>query len=338
MNSGGCFLLVFGLFWSSLTLGFDWHVAQMIRQRFRAESFATAPGRVTHCELVRTRGRKGGTRYTPKIHFTYTVGGREFTSETYHFGDQASNDATGAERIVKAYPVGQTVTVHYDAADPAQAVLLIGLEGGEIFLTLFLTLFNCVMFVLWAIPVFALWRKLSPRPAGVPLTRKFRRTHACLATVTPLGAAVLTLAGTSFAGIFIVGFSCNMNPNLTQAATAWAVVLALALLAAAWCWVWLNAGHADLVLDVGAATLTLPPDGPHKTPVQFSFNEIKGITVERIAHTGSKGGTSYSHAPTLQLANGGSEQIADWYDEPKANQFAAWLRKELNLPEPPPAA
>lgn len=53
-------------------------------------------------------------------------------------------------------------------------------------------------------------------------------------------------------------------------------------------------------------------------------------------HRGSKGGTSLTYAVTLQC-RGTGEQLTDWNDEQRAEEFAAWLREKIVLPtdEPP---
>ena len=93
MNAGGCLLLCFGLFWSGITLTFDGLIAKTFYQRLRAQDYASAPGRVTRSEIIRTRGSKGSTSYRPKIYFTYTVNGTEYNSEKFHFGDDGNSDS-----------------------------------------------------------------------------------------------------------------------------------------------------------------------------------------------------------------------------------------------------
>ena len=48
-------------------------------------------------------------------------------------------------------------------------------------------------------------------------------------------------------------------------------------------------------------------------------------------HRGSKGGVSYTYAPTLRLRGiePACQKIADWSDAMKANAFADWLRQKL---------
>ncbi len=332
MNIGGCFLLFFGLFWSGITLGFDWFIGRTVYQRLHAESFATTTGTVTHSEVIRSRGSKGGTNYQPKIHFAYTVLGREFTSECFHHGDMSGGDAKWAEQVTKDFPKAKSVTVHYDPENPADAVLLTGLEGSELFLAIFLTPFNCVMLAIWLVPLTALQRRLWPQAAGVPVTQRFGHTHACLATVTPLAAALLALGGSAFATIFIVGLSAGTNPSVRVAGLAWGGIFTVAVLAFLLRWRRLSSGRDDLVLDRAAHTLTLPRTCGRREATQLGYADVKSIAIERVAHQGQKGGTTYSHAPTLHLRDNRTERLADWCDETKATTFAAWLRAQLGLP------
>jgi hypothetical protein len=55
--------------------------------------------------------------------------------------------------------------------------------------------------------------------------------------------------------------------------------------------------------------------------------------LEVIAHQGSKGGVSYTYAPTLWLRGGldGGQKLADWSDKMKAEAFTEWLRERLGL-------
>ena len=335
MNIAGCVLLFFGLFWSSITLGFDWFIACTFYQRIHAESFATTTGTVTHSEVIRSPGSKGRTNYRPKIHFTYTVLGRQFTSERFHHGEMSGGDAKWAEQVTEDFPKTKSVTVHYDPENPADAVLLTGLEGSELFLAIFLTPFNCVMLAMWLVPLTALQRKLWPRVAGVPVTQRFGHTHACLATVTPLAAALLALGGAAFATIFIVGFSAGFNPSVRVASLAWGGIFTVAVSAFILRWQRLSSGRDDLVLDLASRTLILPRTCGRREAVQLSYADVKSIAIERLAHRGQKGGTTYSHAPTLHLRDNRTERLADWYDETKATTFAAWLRTQLGLPVVP---
>jgi hypothetical protein len=83
----------------------------------------------------------------PLIEYRYAVAGKSHTSRRVSFATYSlTQDAR--ERLVAAYPVGQTVRVHYNPHDPAQAVLerspslgwLAGVAVGLVFVALGLLL------------------------------------------------------------------------------------------------------------------------------------------------------------------------------------------------------
>ena len=65
----------------------------------------------------------------PRIQYEYTVGGKTFTGVTdLHipaFGGKAKRLET-ADQVVRAYPSGRSVTVHYNPQQPEQSALRVG--------------------------------------------------------------------------------------------------------------------------------------------------------------------------------------------------------------------
>ena len=78
-------------------------------------------------------------------------------------------------------------------------------------------------------------------------------------------------------------------------------------------------------------TLELPLTQGRKQRVTINRADIQQLTVEMIVRTSSKGGISYSYQPTLVLRQSDPQKLADWSDKVKADDFAAWLRKQLAL-------
>ncbi|MBI3878120.1 MAG: DUF3592 domain-containing protein [Verrucomicrobia bacterium] len=336
VQSGGCFLVVFGLFWSSFVLAFDGFIARTVWQRLHAQSFATAPGRVTRSEVIRSRGSKGSSSYSAKIFYTYEVNGQKLTGDQYHFGNMSNSDSRWANATVAAHPAGKEVTIHYDPADPTRAVLKTGIEGDELFLALFTTPFNCIMLAIWSIPLARLRRKVSPEAGGVQLFDDKFVTRARMAAFMPVHAALAAAGATGFVLIFVIGFSTGFTPSIKVAVTGWSVVLGAAALAFAHRRKRILSGAEDLVLDEGARTLTLPCNRGRKRPRQVAFREVTAVEVRRHEHRSSKGGTTYSYSPMLELRDGRAEELADWYDQPKADAFSAWLREKLGVEDAPP--
>ena len=76
------------------------------------------------------------TSYTPMVEFSYEIDGRTYRGNRVFPGTSMSYDHGTAKSIVNRYQPGATVSVHYDPADPTQAVLETKSKGGNLFLIL----------------------------------------------------------------------------------------------------------------------------------------------------------------------------------------------------------
>lgn len=123
--------LVAGLVFLALFLAFHRRAAQMRR-------WPTINGRIVSSEVYEfrrprtdsSRSRRGRsrteTRYMPVVEYTYTVGGRQYSSRSIWDGTEVSGSHAYALSVAQRYPAGGTVTVHYDPAAPGTAALEIG--------------------------------------------------------------------------------------------------------------------------------------------------------------------------------------------------------------------
>ncbi len=105
-----------------------------------SETWPTAGGKVLASEIEerRTHNRKTHTTtyyYTPRIRYSYRVGGHDYESSTIRFGELARNSKKLAEELVAKYPLGSTVAVHFDPNDPRRATLESVSAGGRQILT-----------------------------------------------------------------------------------------------------------------------------------------------------------------------------------------------------------
>src|SRR4051812_47775289 len=141
----GCVLLVFTLLWSSVTLAGDFLLVRSTLRQWRTIGYATVEGQVTKCEVQEEPGDEG-TSYEVAADYTYRVGGQQYTSDRVrHLSMWGRGSAT---RFEQDHPPGSPVTIYYDPADPADAVLVPGVGGPELFQLLFLLPFNAVMVAL----------------------------------------------------------------------------------------------------------------------------------------------------------------------------------------------
>ena len=95
------------------------------------------PGRILTSEVK--RGAKGSARAA--ITYGYSVAGQSHTASRVNLSLAGSN-LNESSRIVNAHPVNSDVTVYYNPADPAEAVLEPGPKGGST-----TTLLAALMFV-----------------------------------------------------------------------------------------------------------------------------------------------------------------------------------------------
>lgn len=66
--------------------------------------------------------------YNPKVTYRYQHGGQNFTSDRVFFGSSITYDRTLVEqKLVR--PVGSMVLIHFNPADPGEAVMVAGTVG-----------------------------------------------------------------------------------------------------------------------------------------------------------------------------------------------------------------
>lgn len=107
--------------------------------------WAEVDGQVTASAVrMKSKGVREGESYKPHVTYRYDVDGESFESHQLWLGDNVYLPSRlRAKRIAERYPVGETVTVYHDPADPSRAVLQRGAHttsyfyvafGGVIFL------------------------------------------------------------------------------------------------------------------------------------------------------------------------------------------------------------
>jgi Protein of unknown function (DUF3592) len=73
--------------------------------------------------------RRTDTNYMPVVEYKYLVGGRQFSSRSVWADTEVSGSLNYAKGIAARYPVGATVTVHYDPEKPSRSALEVGAYG-----------------------------------------------------------------------------------------------------------------------------------------------------------------------------------------------------------------
>lgn len=133
--ANGVPLFAFLLPAATITVGLGGAVQFVALGRLRSASrrWPTVNGRITRSEVVEEMrevhdkdrlGIRREPRYRPAVQFSYRVGGKDYSSDALQWGWSAIyTDREQPRSIVAKYPSGASVPVHYDPADPQNAVL-----------------------------------------------------------------------------------------------------------------------------------------------------------------------------------------------------------------------
>ena len=94
-----------------------------LQQKLTERAWPTVTGYVIEARIDTSRA------LMPSILYEYEIGGRRYTNATdLHipaFGGKAKRLET-ADQVVKSFPPGKAVTVHYNPANPEQSALRVG--------------------------------------------------------------------------------------------------------------------------------------------------------------------------------------------------------------------
>lgn len=92
--------------------------------RQAAQSWPSTTGTILISTLQSRRSGRSHSTY-PVVGYQYTVNGQTYTSQAIKAGDQFMNVRVSgqAQTTVARYPVGSTVTVYYNPANPSESAL-----------------------------------------------------------------------------------------------------------------------------------------------------------------------------------------------------------------------
>lgn len=106
---------------------------QNIWRATASTKWPTASAVVTNSGQEVSQSADGSSTVSPKVIASYSVGGREYTTETIRFGELfGSGDTSVAELQSFRYPSGGEISVSYHPSDPAIAVIEPGFSTGAI--------------------------------------------------------------------------------------------------------------------------------------------------------------------------------------------------------------
>jgi hypothetical protein len=325
---------------TGIILVLDAVTARSLYHQFESVSYPAITGRITGSEIKTHRGSKGGISYSAYVSYTYQVG------QQLLYGDRlrytigfASASYAAAQRIVANYPPGSIQTIFYNPHNPWDSLLSVGLSGQDFVGLLFLTPFNMLMLGLWAsVGNWLRERWFKPLAGGVTVIAEGALVRIRLPQTNALWWGLGTTGALSLISAFLIpGFKPDASVGFVVSAlgVAWLAGVAvygfLRLKA--------QSGDSDLIIDQSTRKLSLPPTYGRDERVAVDAAAVNNIRVEKVEHRGSKGGITYTYAPTLftsQSAFGG-QKLADWADQLKAEDFSRWLSGKLGVPvELPP--
>ena len=330
----GPFLIFFTLIWTAGIFFFDGMVSYQGYKQYESGSFPAVTGNVTQSDVERRTGSKGRTYYVAVVKYEYNVSGQTFFGDRLRFGMGHQGNAYA---IVNAHPVNSPVQVYYNPKDPNESLLYPGFGGSDMLGALFLTPFNMMMIGFWGAAWMCLKERLfKPAAGGVKIITDGMTTRVRLPTVGAIVWGLGTTGALGFVSIFVVGFGTGFEPSIPTVVLAVCVIY----LAGAGVWFWqqqkINTGIDDLVINEGSGTMELPLTFGRKERMTVPFSNIENIWVKIIEHHSSKGGTSYTYAPMLNLRNQlDNQKLAEWGDKLRADDFTEWLSKKIGVTNRP---
>ncbi len=90
-------------------------------------------------ERKRSTGSRRGssTTYHARVRYKFSVDGTVYSGDRVAYGDYGSSNSSHANGVVKRYPEGKQVTVHYMPGNPEECLLETGAKAQAWFLPLF---------------------------------------------------------------------------------------------------------------------------------------------------------------------------------------------------------
>ena len=278
------------------------------------------------------------SNYSPNVQYKYAVAGKTYSGNRYRFGDLYAVEGK-SHQIVAEHPVGKPVLVYYNPDDPADALLQPGVDGGDLFLAMFLLPLNLVLFVIGSLLAGKVWRSSTKAPAGgAKMWDDGFQVRVRVSQMRPFVVAAVAAGLLAFGALFVaLGFGAS-HPPMALMVAAWCVVLVGWLLVYIGCR-WRQAqGGSDLVIDTTARQVTLPRSMGCKTEVTIQMCAITAIEVQKFERRGSRGATFYCYVPTFVFTDTSGatcqEKLVEWFDQACAEDLAAWLRERLRIAPP----
>ncbi len=93
----------------------------------KSADWPSVKGKITYSH-AQPRKAKTGHEYMPTVKYNYIVNGTSYTGTRITSSDEYQKTLTGAEDILRDYPVGKDVSVYYDSSNPRVSLLETGIK------------------------------------------------------------------------------------------------------------------------------------------------------------------------------------------------------------------
>lgn len=303
-------------------------IENTVRQHL-AEQFPTTRGRIIRSEM----GEGHMSRRGIEIEYTYVVNGAKYHGHRYRYDDH--NMTLEWQSSIVENPRWSYQKVYYNPRDPADSVLLPGVDGGDLLLLLFALPIAVFTATLWQAMLTVLRDRFSVGLAGgVRISKRKGQTRVALGETTALGTAFYAMAIAAFFAAFPVVIVGGFDPSMQLIEAVWAWVGVVGVVAFAWRMIKNCSGIYDLRINQMSGEVTLPQTAGRRQHVSILAAEISGISILRRVHR-TPSGIHSGYLPALVRHRSGDEPmklIAYGWSEQKAAAFAHWLGLELGVP------
>jgi hypothetical protein len=326
------FLVLWVLFWTACTIGIDHEIGQSVVRQFSSRTFPATTGRMLESEVTRYHRRRSGASYGLELKYRYEVAGRTYEATRYRYGDKHDwNESVHA--VAASLPAGAPVIVYYNSADPADALLVPGLQGRDLFSLLFLMPFNIVAIVSWYFGYAALRRRIAPPlAAGARILSRGTCIALRLPEVSPAGAALAIGFAASFGALLVIGIGFGSRPPwCLMLVIWWSIVLAMV-------WAYWNQvrDSRNMLIDWLHRRLYLPLTFGRRESVCMPLTSIAEVAVDEQIHKSKRGRTSRLYHTMLvwrdAVGNLRRDKLAEHSNPSDARSLAAWLDEQIRRP------
>jgi hypothetical protein len=112
-------VIMFGVGAALLWFGFG-----NLQKALQSPDWPTTAGKILSSEVV--DAGENDMQFDAAVSFVYRVNGETLKGEKVQLDQWAASDVKSKRRVVRQFPEGRAVTVYYNPADPAEAVLVPG--------------------------------------------------------------------------------------------------------------------------------------------------------------------------------------------------------------------